>query len=188
MPKLTDSQLVILSAAAKREDRAVLPFPKSLKLKGRALHATVQALCRMGLLAEELAGREQPAWREDADGRRTMLKLTDAGLQAIGAGGAAQKQRTSSSTSGPARTRSTTSRRKPEGHALARPGSKHALLLELLSRKTGASIGEIVAATGWQPHSVRGAISGTVRKKLGFTITSKKVEPRGRVYRVSGHA
>jgi hypothetical protein len=188
MPKLTDSQLAILSAAAKREDRTVLPFPKSLKLKGRALHATLTALCRNGLLAEQPARREQPAWREDADGRRTILKLTDAGLHAIDAGDAAQTRRTESSNSSSSRTRSTKSRRKPDFHAQPRPGSKQALLLELLRRKAGASLAEIVAATGWQPHSVRGAISGTARKKLGLTVSSERVEQRGRVYRMTGHA
>ena len=188
MPRLTDSQLVILSAAAKREDRAVLPFPKSLKLKGRALHATLTALCRKGLLAEQPAEREQPAWHENADGRRTMLKLTNAGLLAIDSGGAAQKRRTSSPNSGRSRTSSTKSSRTPDGNAQPRPGSKQALLLELLRRRAGASLVEIVAATGWQPHSVRGAISGTVHKKLGLRVTNERVEQRGRVYRIAEHA
>jgi hypothetical protein len=48
----------------------------------------------------------------------------------------------------------------------------------------GATIAEAVKATGWQPHSVRGAISGTLKKKLGLAVTSDKVESRGRVYRV----
>ena len=48
----------------------------------------------------------------------------------------------------------------------------------------GASIDEIIAATGWQPHTVRGAIAGALKKKLGLTVTSDKVEGRGRVYRL----
>jgi hypothetical protein len=58
-------------------------------------------------------------------------------------------------------------------------------LVELLSRRDGASIAEAVKATGWQPHSVRGAISGTLKKKLGLAITSDKVEGRGRIYRIT---
>ena len=47
------------------------------------------------------------------------------------------------------------------------------------------TIAEAVVATGWQSHSVRGAMSGTLRKKLGLTITSEAVDGRGRVYRIT---
>ena len=59
--------------------------------------------------------------------------------------------------------------------------------LELLKRKSGASIIEITAATGWQPHSVRGAISGALKKKLGLAVVSQRVKERGRVYRLNRH-
>ncbi len=72
---------------------------------------------------------------------------------------------------------------KPRG---SRPGTKQALLIDLLKRKTGATIDDLVKATGWQPHSVRGAISGTLKKKLGLTVTSEQIEKRGRVYRIVG--
>ncbi len=65
-----------------------------------------------------------------------------------------------------------------------RSGTKQALLIDLLKRKKGATIGEIVEATGWQAHSVRGAISGALKKKLGLAVTSDPVEKRGRVYRI----
>ena len=67
-----------------------------------------------------------------------------------------------------------------------RPGTKQALLIDLLRRKDGATIGEIVDAIGWQPHSVRGAISGTLKKKLGLTVERAVVDDRGRVYRIVG--
>ena len=65
-----------------------------------------------------------------------------------------------------------------------RSGTKQALLIELLSRDTGATIADLVAATSWLPHTIRGAMAGALKKKLGLTITSEKVEGRGRVYRV----
>ncbi len=68
----------------------------------------------------------------------------------------------------------------------ARAGTKQATLIDLLKRKTGATIADLVKATGWQPHSVRGAISGTLKKRLGLTVTSKPIEKRGRVYRIVG--
>ncbi len=67
-----------------------------------------------------------------------------------------------------------------------RAGTKQATLIDLLKRKTGATIADLVKATGWQSHSVRGAISGTLKKKLGLTVTSEPIEKRGRVYRIVG--
>ncbi len=52
----------------------------------------------------------------------------------------------------------------------------------MLRAEGGATIEEIVAATGWQPHTVRGAMAGALKKKLGLKVTSEKVEGRGRVY------
>ena len=65
-----------------------------------------------------------------------------------------------------------------------REGTKQALLIEMLKRPNGATIDEIVTATGWQSHTVRGAMAGALKKKLGLTIESEKVETRGRVYRI----
>ena len=66
--------------------------------------------------------------------------------------------------------------------------TKQARLIEMLTRPGAATLTELVEATGWQAHSVRGAISGTLKKKLGHTVTTEMVEGRGRVYRISGKA
>jgi Protein of unknown function (DUF3489) len=66
----------------------------------------------------------------------------------------------------------------------ARNGTKQALLIDLLGGAEGASVAEMVAKAGWQHHSVRGFLSGTVKKKLGLRVTSAQVEGRGRVYRI----
>jgi hypothetical protein len=58
----------------------------------------------------------------------------------------------------------------------ARDGSKTAKVLDLLKRPGGVSSKELMKATGWQPHSVRGFLSGTVSKKMGLTVTSAKGE------------
>ena len=62
--------------------------------------------------------------------------------------------------------------------------TKKQIMIDLLRRPEGATIEEISAATEWQSHTVRGAMSGALKKKLGIEITSKKVEERGRVYRI----
>jgi hypothetical protein len=64
-----------------------------------------------------------------------------------------------------------------------RDDTKQAQLIAMLRRKQGATIAQIVAATGWQPHTVRGAFAGALKKKLGLTVTSEKVEGT-RIYRI----
>jgi hypothetical protein len=66
----------------------------------------------------------------------------------------------------------------------ARDGSKTAKVLELLKRPGGVTAKELMKTTGWQPHSVRGFLSGTVGKKMGLTVTSTKAEDGDRTYSV----
>jgi hypothetical protein len=65
-----------------------------------------------------------------------------------------------------------------------RQGTKQAKVLELLRRPEGATIAQLVKATGWQPHTVRGAMAGALKKRLGIEIKSEKPEDGERVYRV----
>ena len=58
-------------------------------------------------------------------------------------------------------------------------------LIAMLHRAKGASVQEIAEALSWQPHTVRGAIAGALKKKLGLEVTSEKDEKRGRVYRIN---
>jgi predicted ArsR family transcriptional regulator len=67
-----------------------------------------------------------------------------------------------------------------------RADSKQAKLIEMLKRPGGATIDEIVKKFEWQPHTVRGAIAGALKKKLGLDVQSEKIEGRGRVYRIAG--
>jgi Protein of unknown function (DUF3489) len=99
--------------------------------------------------------------------------VTDAGLLAIGIAPATAK--TTSTTQG--------------GDQVAKPptpraGTKQAQLIATLQQSDGATIGEIVAATLWMPHTVRGAISGVLKKKFGFFVTTGRIEGRGKVYRI----
>lgn len=64
------------------------------------------------------------------------------------------------------------------------PSGKLGEIIRLLQRNRGATIDDMVAATGWQPHSVRGAISGPLKKRHELAITASTDEARGRVYRL----
>jgi hypothetical protein len=66
----------------------------------------------------------------------------------------------------------------------ARAGSKTAKILDLLKRSGGATMKELMKATGWQPHSVRGFLSGTVAKKMGRSLASTKSEDGERSYSI----
>jgi DNA-binding MarR family transcriptional regulator len=176
MPKLTDTQLVILSTAARRQDSAVLPLPKSLKIKGGAATKTLDGLRRKGLLEEKPAARNAAAWREGEDGRRMMLVITDAGLQAIGVDADEITSKQSRSTKPRAKKlrrrvvqkRTAATPKGKKSQTAARQGTKQALLINLLKRKKGATIEAIVETLGWLPHTVRAAL--TRLRQQGFQI------------------
>jgi Protein of unknown function (DUF3489) len=71
--------------------------------------------------------------------------------------------------------------------ALFRPGSKLASLVGQLASAEGATLEELATATGWQAHSVRGALAGALKKR-GLMVTSARIEGRGRVYRLAAPA
>lgn len=191
MAKLTDSQLVILSGAAQRKDGALFPLPKSLKLNKGALTTVLNSLLKHGLIGQRPAARDEEHWREEG-GQRLALVITATGLKAVGADPIeppAPETTPAKSNGKIAKTKvaATKTSRQPKAEcAAAEKGTKQALLIDLLKRKTGATIAEAIKATGWQAHSVRGAISGTLKKKLGLTVSSDAVDGRGRVYRIAG--
>ena len=76
---------------------------------------------------------------------------------------------------------------KPKKPKAPRPreDSKQAQLIAMLRRAKGASIDEVVEALSWEPHTVRGAIAGALKKKLGLNVISEKDEKRGRTYRIA---
>lgn len=195
MPKLTDTQLVILSAAAAREEGSLLPLPASLKLKGSAVDTVLKSLIKRGLVQERPANRDEPAWRESDNEGRFTLMLTLEGYTTIGLkpedSNDCQHQNIGSHPAAidplPSISDGSTCDASPvsdDGLTQVRSGTKQAALIDLLQRSEGATISDIQTATGWQAHSVRGAISGTLKKKLGLTVSSETDETRGRVYRI----
>ncbi|RBO54211.1 hypothetical protein DSD19_05680 [Rhodovulum sp. BSW8] len=190
MTKLSDTQLVILSAAAQREDRNVLPLPGSLR--GGAATKVVGALLKRGLIAETATDSQTKAdaalnriWRNDEHGRAILLHITDAGLAAIGVESESRDSAPTCADETPSAepTQDAPAEADPAPKARTpRAGTKQAKLIEMLRADGGATIDEIVAETGWQPHTVRGAFAGALKKKLGLEVTSEKMDGRGRVY------
>ena len=179
MTKLTETQTIILSAGAQRPENIALPLPKGLA--GAAAKMAVSKMIEHGWLQEVDANlrRSEPLWRETGDGHGTTLVVTGAGLLAIGIE--------------PVVVKAVVAIREHVAKAAApkpptqRAGTKQAMLIEMLQAPEGASIAEIVTATGWMAHTARGAISGALRKKLALNITAKKVEGRGTVYQMEGN-
>ena len=68
---------------------------------------------------------------------------------------------------------------------VTRSGTKQAIIIEMLQSPSGATIDELAEATAWQRHTVRGAMSNALKKRLGFTILSEKPEEGSRIYRIS---
>jgi hypothetical protein len=142
MTKLTDTQIITLSAAASRDGREVLPLPDSLK--GGAAHKVVGALLSRGLI-EEAPARPTTGhvWRTGEDETPLLLRITAAGLDAIGV------EPASEATDAPVAAGATETAPKadpaPTGRT-PREGTKQAALIAMLRSPNGATIAEVVAA------------------------------------------
>ena len=162
---LTETEREILSTAARRRERCALPWAKALKAEAPARDKAIVALLKRGLLAEAPAAKKLLAWRSEADGTGVTLIVTEAGLAAWEPSVAAEQH--------------------PVPQTRGRSGgSKSEAMLALLQSEGGATIAELMAATGWQAHSIRGFLSGTVAKRLGHTVRSVQIEGEARRYRV----
>ena len=197
MIKLSDTQAVILSAASQREDGAVLPLPESLKIKGGAVQKVLGSLKAKGLIDHQGAprGDDPPPLRitragleaigveteedapEGATPADTGATSTDPEVQAIDAAApvteadGAATPATGKAAKLKARVTKAASAEKPTPRA----GTKQALMIDLLKRPEGATVEQIAEATGWQKHTIRGAISGALKKKLGLTVEATRI-------------
>lgn len=181
----SDTQSLILSRAATRPGNLALPLPEGLV--GAAAKMVVGKMIARGWLEEVEANlrRREPMWRETGDGHGTTLIATEAGLEAIGIEPVAASAVASPRNAKPKPVQM------PDDTATAklvaiRAGTKQAQIIAMLQRPEGATVAEMVAATGWLAHTVRGSISGALKKKLALPITAEKVEGRGTVYLLHG--
>jgi hypothetical protein len=195
MAQLSDSQLVVLTAACQRPDRCV--FPVNPKLKGNAAGNVLKSLLNKGLIKEVRAKRDDTVWRHDRNHGKMTLRATRAAFDALGIDpkevAAAEDEADEASATAEAEgeageTDENSSKSKAHQRAVqkqTRPDSKQAQLIAMLKSPDGATIEEIVKKFDWQAHTVRGAIAGALKKKLGLNVQSEKVEGRGRVYRIA---
>ena len=168
--KFTDTQIAILKAAAGRADGNIEPLPSNLR--GGARTKVIEGLFARGLIV-------------DVNGHH---RLTDAGYTAVG------KQRPASHDVAK-RDAADALAKRDTADALQklevtppplRPGTKLVAIIDAMRRTQGATIAQMMANTGWQAHSVRGAISGMLRKKLCLNVVLARNDSGERVYRVVG--
>ena len=177
---LSNTQLIVLSAACQRPDRSI--YPLTTKLPGGAAAKVLGSLLNKNLVKEVPAKRVETIWREDKKRGRLTLRATPDAFKALGIEESAAGAEAFSSTERKPESARKASKSKPNAH---RADSKQAQLIAMLKAPKGASIDEIVTAFGWQPHTVRGAIAGALKKKLGLNVMSEKSEGRGRIYRIA---
>ena len=158
--KLTETQLVMMSAGAQRKDRC-LSAPATIK--GAGFSKVSAKLAKLGLAREIEAKPGAPIWRRDDAGQSYALKLTAAGLKAIAVDEGAQDA-TEHSEAQPKNGASPDEGGHPARATAPRDGSKLALVIEVLRRADGATIIDLTQATGWLPHTTRAALTG-LRKR-----------------------
>jgi hypothetical protein len=193
--KLSDTQLALLGAASRREDQYLaLPTGPGLGPVKRA----AGKLLTEGLVQEVQARKDAPVWRRDEDSDLAFaLKLTAAGLKAIARGvdeqheTAGQSSRDaveSESMRGGIDARDAGARveaiRESARPVVPRAGTKISNVIEMLGQDSGATIDEIIALTGWLPHTSRAALTGL--RKRGYALVSDRSDrTRSTVYRIA---
>jgi hypothetical protein len=189
---LSDAALVVLSHAASRHSRMVLPLPASFRVRGGAKDRLLRKLLRLGMVDEVPGSEAENAWRTGEDEGRVGLRISARGLRTIGIedGAADIDGQSESAAESPAFANDSEG---AKGHRIAiagnsshaakadaaarsrvRPGSKQALLVERLSSGTGCTLDELAELLGWQRHTVRAALTGLRQK--GFRVTKSKSE------------
>ena len=169
--KLTDTHLVLLSAAAQHAD-GLLTRPEAMTDK--AAQALARKLARAGLAEAVTLTPDQPSWREDDENRPVGLRITAAGLSALGLD---VEEPSASEQPALAVDQQTSPAHSP------RAGSKQARIIALLQREEGASLDDLVAATGWLPHTTRAALTG-LRQRGHVLLKSAGEDGRTR-YRIA---
>jgi hypothetical protein len=210
---LSAAQLLILTAAAQRPERMALPLPSGLRARGAARRALLASLLEAGLLEERPTEDQSLSGRQDGQGAHHALRISAAGLTAIGGGIGVDVPDRPESARGPnvanapapalghagtpgaegatvlaaertART-DVDARATSDGAGIveaappvaAHPRGKLGRVLDAVAAKDGATLAELAALTGWQPHTTRAALTGLRRR--GFVLVLGGVDDAG---------
>jgi Protein of unknown function (DUF3489) len=206
MTYLSDTARVVLAAAAQRADLSVLPFPDGCKAKGGAEQKVLAGLNKRGLIriietdggpqrvvitSEGMAaiGIEEddaaPEGATEADTGATPAEAAGAGEQPQATTPATEADRPGTPARSKVNTKAAKAKAVKPGKAAPaekptpRAGTKQALMIDMLKRPEGATVEQIAAATGWQHHTIRGAISGALKKKLGLSVEATRTREVG---------
>jgi len=191
MAYLSDTARTVLEAAAGRDDLSVLPFPETVKAKGGAMQKVLTGLRKRGFVRVI-----------ETDGPQRVV-ITSEGMAAIGADPEPQAEATAEAEAAatpaeadaaddtpapaaegnnggaPTAGEATVAAGEPAAKPTVRPGTKQAQMIDLMKRPEGATVEHIAEATGWQHHTIRGAISGALKKKLGLTVEATRTREVG---------
>jgi Protein of unknown function (DUF3489) len=187
MPNFTDSQLIVLSKAAARDDGAAVT-PRGMD-KAPAAKVGSSLIARK-LMREIRSKPGMPIWRE-MDGKNFSLVITRTGRNAIRVADDATASHHSATKV--AQLDAASKARKASGAAAQpelrsidgapRPGSKQALVVDMLRKSDGASLDALIKATGWLPHTTRAALTGL--RKRGYSVERVRDETKGSLYRIA---
>ena len=169
--KLTDTHLVLLSAAAQHAD-GLLVRPEAMMDK--VAQALARKLIRAGLVEVVMLSPDLPSRHEDEENRPIGLRITAAGLAAWGLGA---EELSAPEPPAAAIAQQPTSAQSP------RAGTKQARIIALLQREEGASLDDLIAATGWLPHTTRAALTGL--RQRGYGLVKSPGEDGRTCYRIS---
>jgi hypothetical protein len=158
--KLDDLHLILLSTATQRNDGNLLPVAATIADQPDRIAKALPALLKHKLVREVVGLTTGLVWRTDGD-ERFALVINDAGRAAIGVSNSVEESTT------PA-----IELIEPVSTNAPRTGSKSAAVIALLQHEQGATLSEMVEATGWLPHTTRAALTG-LRKK-GHAIAKSK--------------
>jgi hypothetical protein len=178
--RLTNAQLVILTAAARRDDGYISPRDGKADA---AFSRTVGALLRQGLVDEAPVLAGQPCWRRDENDRAFGALITQQGLAALGI---VPVEAIDDAQVGPDAMgnapREASVGEGDEGCKFSKPSTKRALIIGLLQRSGGASLDELIKATGWLPHTTRAALTGLRQK--GYVLHKSQGSEGKPTYRI----
>ena len=181
MIKLTSFHLAILSSACSRDDALAI---RPSDLKPAAAAKAGLKLVELGFVREVRAKGDMPTWREDEQGRAYSLKILKAGRVAV--------QAMTPSSDAASTLIGSDAPVTPQGigekqAGAAKAGSKRAMILALLSREEGVTIDDLIAATGWLPHTTRAALSGLRKSGLAVERTREAGAGKLRLPDPGGH-